>query len=103
MTGIFRETGARSNDRMIARVLEPEVMDTVDEAVEYDRMDHQAVNERFVEDFLRAAEQAVAGAASGAAVLDLGTGTAHIPIVLCGAWSGCHVAAVDMAREMLRV
>jgi len=32
---------------MIPRILEPEVMDTVEEAVDYDAMDHSTVN-RFV-------------------------------------------------------
>ena len=38
---------------MIPRVLEPEAMETADEAADYDAMDHTAVNERFVADFLR--------------------------------------------------
>ena len=37
---------------MIPRVLEPEVMDTVEEAVDYDSMDHSTVNRVFVDDLL---------------------------------------------------
>ena len=36
------------------RVLEPEVMDSVAEARDYDAMDHSAVNRAFVADFLAA-------------------------------------------------
>jgi hypothetical protein len=39
---------------MLQRVLEPEVMDTAEEAIDYDRMDHREVNRRFVDDFLHA-------------------------------------------------
>lgn len=38
---------------MLPRVLEPEVMDTVEEAVDYDAMDHGEVNRVFVEDLSR--------------------------------------------------
>ena len=37
---------------MLPRTLEPEVMDTVEEAVDYDSMDHSAVNTLFVEELL---------------------------------------------------
>ncbi|MEZ6069552.1 MAG: hypothetical protein R3C10_04605 [Pirellulales bacterium] len=61
------------------RVLEPEVMDTAAEALAYDRMDHTAVNMAFVDDLI-----AAAGEANDLTnVLDLGTGTALIPIELC--------------------
>ena len=33
---------------MLPRVLEPEVMDTAEEARDYDTMDHSEVNRRFV-------------------------------------------------------
>ena len=35
---------------MLARTLEPEVMDTAQEASDYDAMDHSEVNARFVAD-----------------------------------------------------
>ena len=37
---------------MLPRVLEPEVMDSAEEARDYDAMDHAAVNRVFVADFL---------------------------------------------------
>ncbi|MCA9201957.1 MAG: SAM-dependent methyltransferase, partial [Planctomycetales bacterium] len=60
----------------LARQLEPEVMDTPEEAREYDEMDHSSVNQAFVADML--SSDFVVGD-----VLDLGTGTARIPIELC--------------------
>ena len=83
---------------MLPRVLEPEVMDTEEEARDYDSMDHSAVNALFVSDFL--AE--VAGPAPLAGqVLDLGTGTALIPIELCRRDPSALVVAVDLADHML--
>ena len=40
---------------MLSRVLEPEVMDSSEEALDYDRMDHAEVNRRFVDDLMAAA------------------------------------------------
>jgi ubiquinone/menaquinone biosynthesis C-methylase UbiE len=83
----------------LPRVLEPEVMDSASEAVEYDAMDHREVNRRFVADFLAA--RRVRSLATAGNILDLGTGTAQIPIELCGADPNARVVAVDMARSML--
>ena len=81
---------------MIPRVLEPEVMDTPEEAADYDAMDHQAVNRAFVDDLLAAGPL-------GPDLLDLGTGTARIPIELCGRVEDCRVMAADLAVEMLEI
>jgi ubiquinone/menaquinone biosynthesis C-methylase UbiE len=81
---------------MLPRVLEPEVMDSTDDAADYDAMDHSEVNRRFVADFL-----AVSPDLSN--VLDVGTGTALIPIELCGAASPLHITAIDLAFSMLDV
>ena len=80
---------------MLVRVLEPEAMDTPEEARDYDAMDHAAVNSAFAQDFLAACPgfQGV--------VLDVGTGTAQIPIVLCRLAPAMRVVAVDLAQEML--
>jgi len=85
----------------VRRILEPEVMDSAEEAEEYDRIDHSTVNERFVADFLAA----IQGRARNdrRLVVDVGTGTARVPMVLCETWRDCVVSAVDMAAEMLRV
>ena len=90
---------------MLSRVLEPEVMDTPDEALAYDRMDHAEVNRRFVTDLLTAADaQGVNLGTDGeraAQLLDLGTGTALIPIELCRRAPALRVRAVDAAQSML--
>jgi ubiquinone/menaquinone biosynthesis C-methylase UbiE len=81
---------------MFPRVLEPEVMDTPEEARDYDAMDHAAVNRAFVADFL-----AVWDGANP--ILDLGTGTAQIPIELCRQSPTAQVVAIDLAEHMLAV
>ena len=81
---------------MLDRVLEPELMDDPDEAESYDAMDHSEVNRRFVEELL-------AVGPLGNDVLDLGTGTALIPIELCAQQATCRVMASDAATCMLDV
>ncbi len=78
----------------LERVLEPEVMDTYEEADDYDSMDHSEVNRAFVTDFL------AAGDVSGL-FLDLGTGTALIPVELCERHDDCYVMAADASVHML--
>lgn len=84
---------------MLNRVLEPEVMDTADEALAYDRMDHGEVNAAFVSDLLAVATRDE----DLADTLDLGTGTALIPIELCRRCDAARVTAVDASAEMLRL
>lgn len=79
---------------LVTRVLEPEVMDTWEEAWAYDQMDHAGVNCRFVDDLM-------AGGLLGADVIDLGTGTALIPIELCRRVKDVRVLAVDASASML--
>ena len=80
----------------LKRVLETEYMDTEEEAKDYDSMDHSSVNQVFVEDLLK-----VPGVRGD--MLDLGTGTALIPIELCKAREDVRVMAVDMAVNMLEI
>jgi ubiquinone/menaquinone biosynthesis C-methylase UbiE len=79
---------------MLPRTLEPEVMDSPEEARDYDAMDHTAVNRAFVTDFLAAWHKR-------GPVLDVGTGTAQIPIELCRQHPGVRVTAIDLAEHML--
>lgn len=81
---------------MLERILEPEVMDTPEEARDYDAMDHAEVNRRFVADYL------AAGPARGS-ILDLGTGTAQIPIEFCRQSPSGSIVAIDLAEEMLAI
>jgi ubiquinone/menaquinone biosynthesis C-methylase UbiE len=70
-------------------------MDSADDAREYDAMDHSAVNSQFVTDLLphltNSTEQ----------VLDLGAGTAQIPIELALRAPYLHITAIDAAPSML--
>jgi len=81
---------------MLHRVLEPEAMDTPEDARDYDAMDHSAVNARFVADFL-----AAHGRCQGGEILDVGTGTARIAIALCQSDPTARVLGIDLAEAML--
>ncbi len=81
---------------MLERVLEPEVMDSAEEARDYDSMDHAHVNQLFVSDLLQICNDF-------ALVLDVGAGTAQIPIELCRRHATVRVVAIDMAQHMLDI
>ena len=76
------------------RILEPEVMDTHEEAEAYDAMDHSAVNTAFV-------ERVVELGASEGHFLDLGTGPAQIPIFLAQRCPNLRITGIDLAVNML--
>jgi ubiquinone/menaquinone biosynthesis C-methylase UbiE len=86
---------------MLPRVLEPEVMDTTEEAADYDAMDHSTVNRVFAGDFVAALNRGLTPPGSPLRVLDVGTGTALIPIELASRKLGFHITAIDLAEEML--
>lgn len=92
---------------MLTRVLEPEVMDSVEEAADYDAMDHAEVNRRFVDDFLmfwRSCADSRGGPGGDPAhLLDVGTGTAQIPIELCRRPGTFDVLGIDLAAHMLQL
>jgi ubiquinone/menaquinone biosynthesis C-methylase UbiE len=88
-------TGSISN-MSLPRTLEPESMDTAQEAEEYELMDHSAVNEAFVCDLL-------AGGNVGPRVVDLGCGPAAIAILLAQRLPEIQVMGIDSAIEMLEV
>lgn len=81
---------------MLQRALEPEVMDSDDEARDYDAMDHVDVNRRFVDDFL-------AFYMPPGPVLDVGTGTAQIPLELAQRAPTLQIEGVDASAAMLRL
>src|SRR5262249_40434281 len=91
-----RNTDHRPLPVMLPRTLEPEVMDSAAEARDYDAMDHAAVNRAFAADFL-----AVWDGLNP--ILDVGTGTAQIPIELCRQAPTARVTGIDLAEHMLRV
>ncbi len=86
-------TDKRETEVSIPRTLEPEVMDTPDEASAYDAMDHSEPNESFVARLI--------GLNAHGRTLDLGTGPGHIPLLVCDALPGTQVVGVDLSREML--
>ena len=88
---------------MLPRTLEPEVMDTADEAADYDAMDHSEVNRRFVDDWATACLASHISPQATHRMLDVGTGTALIPIEFCRRFSGSHIVAIDLATEMLKL
>jgi ubiquinone/menaquinone biosynthesis C-methylase UbiE len=93
---------------MLDRILEPEVMDTAADAREYDAMDHAVVNEVFVRDLLAAIEdwlpeRPTESRTTSVRVLDLGAGTAQIPIELARRAPDARVTAVDAAASMLEL
>ena len=93
---------------MLPRILEPELMDSDDDAREYDAMDHAHVNEVFVIDLLNAMtdwslQRQVAADQPNLRILDLGAGTAQIPIELARRARNVGITAVDAAESMLAI
>lgn len=88
---------------MLNRVLEPEVMNTSDEARDYNEMDHSQVNRSFVDDFLSSLSSFNVIKSAAPHVFDAGTGTALIPIELISRGRPFKITASDLAEEMLIV
>lgn len=78
------------------RILEPEVMDNLAEAREYDAMDFTEVNRAF-------AKRVIELAPHKATVLDLGTGTARIPIIMAQQCPQWQITGLDLAQSMLEI
>jgi ubiquinone/menaquinone biosynthesis C-methylase UbiE len=76
------------------RILEPEVMDTWQEATAYDAMDFTSVNTAFATDAIALDPHAIK-------VLDIGTGTARIPILMCQQQPQYLFTGIDLAQSML--
>lgn len=78
------------------RVLEPEYMDTPEEADGYQAMDHSAANQSVVQRFLEL------GGGRCRRVVDLGTGPGDIPILMAQQTGAhLHLCGVDAAGTML--
>jgi ubiquinone/menaquinone biosynthesis C-methylase UbiE len=75
------------------RILEPEVMDTPDEATSYDAMDHTAPNTAFVERLLSLGARGH--------MLDIGTGPGHIPLLVVERLPDANVVGTDLSGHML--
>jgi ubiquinone/menaquinone biosynthesis C-methylase UbiE len=79
---------------MLERTLEPEVMDTEEDAREYEAIDNAAVNADFVGHALRLAP-------SHGEAIDIGAGPGHVAVLLARAAPGLRVVAIDLAESML--
>ncbi len=77
------------------RELEPEVMDTLDEAQGYDAMDHAEPNRAFV--------NRLKELGAGDRMIDLGCGPGDIPIMVAGEIADSAVFGVDLSRNMLDI
>ena len=78
---------------LLKRLLEPEVMDTEEDAREYDAMNNSEPNEAFV---ARLIDLGARGR-----MLDIGTGPGHIPLLICERIADAFVVGVDLAEHML--
>ena len=81
-------------------------MNSPAEAWDYNGMDHSAVNAAFVEELLATGlldTGPVDPQADDSVVLDVGTGTALIPIELCRRFRSCRIVACDAAASMLEL
>lgn len=81
---------------MLQRTPEPEVMDSPAEAIAYDAMDFTEVNAAF-------AQAAIAIAPSEGLMLDVGTGTARIPIAIALQQPQWQIIGIDLAKSMLEI
>ena len=70
-------------------------MDSAQEAADYDAMDNRAPNDAFASDCLQFTTFARA--------LDVGTGTALIPIAMCSRAPDLAMVGVDLAEHMLAI
>jgi len=87
----------------LTRWVNPELMDTPEAAAEYNAMDHAGVNRQFAEEVVAFVKKKFADDLSLVQwqVLDVGTGTALLPIELCKVNPDVNVVAVDDAVSML--
>jgi len=80
------------------RILEPELMDTRRDAEEYDAMDFWTADKSCAVDAV-----ALLRGRKNPIVLDIGTGSAKIPLLMLEERDDLDILAVDMAKEMLKV
>ena len=83
------------------RILEKEIMDTKEEVLAYDkivRIHDYWMNRPQVKAVLRLLRKK-----NGISLLDIGTGTARIPIEIAKRKPNCKIHAVDLSLDMLKV
>lgn len=79
----------------LKRELEPEVMDSPDEAAQYDAMDHREVNEAFIH---RLIELGAHGR-----MLDIGAGPGQITILAGERIADSRIVGIDLSDSMLDI
>jgi ubiquinone/menaquinone biosynthesis C-methylase UbiE len=79
---------------MLERVLEPEVMDSAEDAAEYAGIDNASVNDEFVTAALGLSPEM-------GRVLDIGAGPGDIAISIAKRAPGLRVTAIDLGEHML--
>lgn len=82
---------------MLARILEPEVMDTEEDASEYNSIPNNDVNTNFVEEVLNLLP------INAVRLVDLGSGPAHIPILFALKRPQLRITAVELAENMIAI
>src|SRR4051812_23355063 len=82
---------------MLTRILEPEIMDSADDARHYDAMDHSTVTSQFVTRLIATLSY------STSHILALGAGTAETPIELARRAPNANITAVAVAPSMLAI
>tara|TARA_B100000614_G_scaffold259310_1_gene283604 strand:+ start:750 stop:1415 length:666 start_codon:yes stop_codon:yes gene_type:complete len=82
---------------MLARILEPEVMDTEEDANEYNSIPNTEVNTAFVEEVLKLSP------VNAIRLVDLGCGPAHIPILFALKRPQLKITAVELAENMIAI
>ena len=80
------------------RVLEPEVMDELDQVRAYARANFEQENQGFVDQFIKYFPDMADGH-----IVDLGCGPADIPIRLARVLPLCRITGVDASQPMLDV
>lgn len=82
---------------MLARILEPEVMDTAEDAIQYNSIPNNDVNLAFVEEVLGFSP------VNAIRLVDLGSGPAHIPILFALKRPQLIITAVELAENMIAI
>lgn len=82
---------------MLERILEPEVMDTKEDAEQYNAIPNDEVNIAYVNEVLAILPK------NARSLIDLGAGPAHIPILFANKHPKIKITAVELADSMLDV
>lgn len=80
---------------MLLRVLEPEIMDTEEDAIQYNAIPNDDVNLVYVNEVLNLVPK------HEVTLIDLGTGTAHIPILFANKHPAVKITGVELADNMI--